>query len=96
MKARAMATITLVLTAIAIAGCGSSGSSSSSGGEIPTFNSSEKVTVTYWVPFTGGELNFVKDVVHGFEKAHPNVKVNVIGNINDEKIIAAVTLRQRP
>jgi multiple sugar transport system substrate-binding protein len=47
------------------------------------------VTITYWVPFTGGELNFVKKVVKGFEQAHPNVKVNVVGNVNDEKIIAA-------
>jgi multiple sugar transport system substrate-binding protein len=80
----------LVPAVIAIAGCGGSGSTSPSSGEqIPAFNPSEKVTITYWVPFTGGELGFVKDVVKGFEKAHPNVKVDVIGNINDEKIIAA-------
>jgi multiple sugar transport system substrate-binding protein len=90
MNVRAVAGAALAAGAIVIAGCGGSSSSSgSSGGDIPTFNTSEKVSITYWVPFTGGELNFVKDVVHGFEKAHPNVKVNVVGNINDEKIIAA-------
>jgi multiple sugar transport system substrate-binding protein len=94
MKVGAVAMAGLVTAAIAVAGCGSSGSTGSagakaSGGDIPAFNPSEKVTVTYWVPFTGGELNLLKKVVGGFEKANPNVKVNVVGNINDDKIIAA-------
>jgi multiple sugar transport system substrate-binding protein len=91
MKVRGVATTALAASAILIAGCGGSGSSSggASGGDIPAYNASEKVTISYWVPFTGGELNFVKDVVRGFEKSHPSIKVNVAGNINDEKIIAA-------
>ena len=91
MNVRGMAATALVASAILIAGCGGSSSSSggSSGGDIPAYNSSEKVTISYWVPFTGGELNFVKKVVHGFEASHPSIKVNVSGNINDEKIIAA-------
>jgi multiple sugar transport system substrate-binding protein len=87
MKVRALATTGLAAGAIAIAGCGGSGSTETSA--IPAFDASQKVTITYWVPFTGGELNFVRDVVKGFETAYPNVKVNVVGNINDEKIIAA-------
>ncbi len=47
------------------------------------------MTVTYWVPFTGNELSLLKKVIGGFEKANPNVKVNLVGNINDDKIIAA-------
>jgi multiple sugar transport system substrate-binding protein len=91
MKLRAVAMAGLAAVAIAIAGCGGSSSSSSSakGGDIPAFNAAEKVTITYWVPFTGGELDFLRKVVGGFEKAYPNVKVNVVGNINDDKIIAA-------
>src|SRR5579859_4096076 len=97
MSVRAVATIGLVTGALAIAGCGGSSSSSSStshsgsasGGPIPAFNSAEKVTISYWVPFTGSELELVKKVVAGFERAHPSVKVHVVGNINDEKIIAA-------
>jgi multiple sugar transport system substrate-binding protein len=90
MHVRVLAATVLAAGAILVAGCGGSSSSSgSSGGDIPTYNASEKVTINYWVPFTGGELNFVKDVVHGFEKSHPSIKVNVAGNINDEKIIAA-------
>ena len=44
----------LVAGAIGVAGCGGSGSSSggSSGGDIPAYNSSEKATISYWVPFT--------------------------------------------
>jgi multiple sugar transport system substrate-binding protein len=90
MRARALAASTLVAGAVAIAGCGGSGGSGSKAGAIPAFNAAQKVTITYWVPFTGSELGFVKKVVGGFERVHPNVKVNVVGNINDEKIIAAV------
>ncbi len=94
MKVGALITAGLLTAAFALAGCGGSGSSSSggasaSGGEIPVFNPAQRVTVTYWVPFTGGELNLLKKVIGGFEKAYPNVKVNVVGNINDDKIIAA-------
>jgi multiple sugar transport system substrate-binding protein len=89
MNLRAMACAALLAAAIPIAGCGGSSSSSGSTDPIPAFNPSSKVTITYWVPFTGGELTFVRQVVNGFEKAYPNVKVNVVGNINDEKIIAA-------
>jgi multiple sugar transport system substrate-binding protein len=94
MKVRAEAMAALIAAAILVAGCGSSGSgstSSSAAGSdpIPAFNASEKVTVNYWVPFTGGELTMLRKVVGGFEQAYPNVKVNVVGNINDDKIIAA-------
>ncbi|HUA10657.1 MAG TPA: ABC transporter substrate-binding protein [Solirubrobacteraceae bacterium] len=81
----------LVATALGVAGCGSSSSeTSNTANQIPAFNPSQKVTITYWVPFTGRELEYVRDVIKGFEKAYPNVKVNTVGNINDEKIIAAV------
>jgi multiple sugar transport system substrate-binding protein len=95
MRVGAVATAGLLAAAMAIAGCGSSSSSSStsttanSGGDIPAFNASEKQTVTYWVPFTGSELSLLKKVIGGFEAANPNVKVNLVGNINDDKIIAA-------
>jgi len=88
MRLGAAAAVVLVAGAMAIGGCGSSGGSSTSSA-IPTFNASEKVTITYWVPFTGGELSFVRKVINGFEHAYPNIKVNLVGNINDEKIIAA-------
>ena len=94
MSVRAVATSVLLVGAIAIAGCGGSSSSSKSGsasaGPVPAFNAAEKVTITYWVPFTGSELELLKKVVGGFERAYPSVKVHVVGNINDEKIIAAV------
>lgn len=89
MRVKVLAIWALVALACVAAGCGSSGSSSS-GGDIPAFNSSQKVTINYWVPFTGRELQYIREVVLGFEKMNPNVKVNVVGNINDEKIIASV------
>jgi multiple sugar transport system substrate-binding protein len=91
MGARALTATALVAGITALAACGGSSSSGSkSGGAIPTFNPTQKVTISYWVPFTGSELELVKKVIGGFERAHPNVKVDVAGNINDEKIIAAV------
>jgi multiple sugar transport system substrate-binding protein len=93
MSVRVVATSVFLAGTIAIAGCGSSGSGSKSGsatgGPIPAFNSAEKASITYWVPFTGSELEQVRKVVAGFERAYPNIKVKVVGNINDEKIIAA-------
>jgi len=80
--------------AMVAAGCGGTssagGSTTESASQIPKYNPSEKVSITYWVPFTGSELKIVQGVVKGFEKTQPNIKVNVVGNINDEKIIAAV------
>jgi multiple sugar transport system substrate-binding protein len=84
---------TVVVAAVAFAGCGGSsggGSSTTSSEQVPKYNPSEKVSIVYWVPFTGHELQIVQNVVKGFEKANPNIKVTVDGNINDEKIIAAV------
>jgi multiple sugar transport system substrate-binding protein len=91
MKVGTLMTAGLLAVAIGAAGCGSSGSSGTTAGgdDIPAFNPAEKVTVTYWVPFTGSELSLLKKVVGGFERAYPNVKVDVVGNINDDKIIAA-------
>jgi multiple sugar transport system substrate-binding protein len=89
MNIRAVAAAGLAVAAISVAGCGGSSSSSTSGGDIPAFDPSSKVTISYWVPFTGGELELFKKVVKGFERAHPNVTVNVAGNVNDEKLIAA-------
>jgi multiple sugar transport system substrate-binding protein len=88
MMIRAVSAAGLAIAAISIASCGGSGSSSS-GGEIPAFNPASKVTINYWVPFTGSELELFKKVVKGFERVHPNVKVDVAGNVNDEKLIAA-------
>ena len=90
MRVKAVAVGALIGLAVAIAGCGGSSSGSKTTGAIPAFNASEKVSITYWVPFTGRELEYVRKVVGGFEKAYPNVKVKVVGNINDEKIIAAI------
>ena len=36
------------------------------------------------------ELSVFKKVVAEYDKAHPNVNVNVVGNINDDKIVAAI------
>ena len=93
MKVRALMIAGLLAATIAVAGCGSSSSSSSSGatasgGDIPTFNPAEKVTVNSGAVH-GRRTQAPEKGRVGLRRANPNVKVNVVGNINDDKIIAA-------
>src|ERR687884_133411 len=56
-------------------------------------NSSRNVaaaTISIWTPFVNPELKTFKAVVADFEKANPKIKVNVVGGINDDKIVAAI------
>ena len=46
--------------------------------------------LTIWVGWSARELGVFKQVVAEYDKSHPNVTVNVVGNINDNKIVAAI------
>jgi multiple sugar transport system substrate-binding protein len=84
----------LVAAACGGGGSGSSSSSGSSSGTAASGSSAEKplapATVTLWVGFTGRELKIMKGVVSGFERAHPGVKVDTVGGISDDKIVASI------
>ncbi|MFC9244339.1 ABC transporter substrate-binding protein [Streptomyces sp. NPDC057136] len=46
-----------------------------------------KTTINFWHGWSApAEVKAVTDNVDRFEKAHPNIKVNVVGNINDDKL----------
>ncbi|MGP3633070.1 ABC transporter substrate-binding protein [Streptomyces sp. 24-1644] len=46
-----------------------------------------KTTINFWHGWSApAEVKAVRDNVDRFEKAHPNIKVNVVGNINDDKL----------
>lgn len=50
-----------------------------------------KTTLTFWHGWSApAEVKAVQDNVDRFEKAHPNITVKVVGNINDDKLNQAL------
>ncbi|QHY95541.1 putative ABC transporter-binding protein precursor [Streptomyces sp. S4.7] len=50
-----------------------------------------KTTITFWHGWSApSEVKAIKDNIGRFEDAHPNIKVNVVGNINDDKLNQAL------
>ncbi|MGA5196048.1 ABC transporter substrate-binding protein [Streptomyces exfoliatus] len=46
-----------------------------------------ETTITFWHGWSApAEVKAIKDNVARFEKAHPNIKVKVVGDINDDKL----------
>ncbi|HEX5621260.1 MAG TPA: ABC transporter substrate-binding protein [Solirubrobacteraceae bacterium] len=79
-----------VLLGLGVAACGGTGDNDDSGGAPAAKGTKlEPADITLWVGFTQRELNVIKDTVKEFEKENPEVKVKVVGGINDDKIIAA-------
>src|SRR6185503_1549452 len=87
MRRMAMA---LAVLAVGVAACGGTGGSSDSdGAPVAKGTKLEPADITLWVGFTSRELGVIKDTVKEFEAENPQVKVKVVGGINDDKIIAA-------
>ncbi|HEU5372721.1 MAG TPA: extracellular solute-binding protein [Gaiellaceae bacterium] len=61
-----------------------------------TTRSTAPTKLTIWVGWSARELGVFKKVVAEYDKAHPNVQVNVVGNINDDKIVAAIRAGRAP
>jgi multiple sugar transport system substrate-binding protein len=90
MRRIAMALAAAVLLTVGVAACGGTGDGGDSdGAPVAKGTKLEAADITLWVGFTQRELGVVKDAVAEFEKANPQVKVKVVGGINDDKIIAA-------
>jgi len=54
-------------------------------------DASKETTINFWHGWSApGEQKAVKDLVAGFEKAHPNIHVNVVGNMTDDKVNQAL------
>ncbi|MFG2769210.1 ABC transporter substrate-binding protein [Streptomyces sp. NPDC048350] len=50
-----------------------------------------ETTITFWHGWSApSEVKAIQDNVARFEKAHPNIKVKVVGNINDDKLSQAL------
>ena len=52
--------------------------------------------LTIWVGWSARELGVFKQVVAEYDKTNPNVTVNVVGSINDNKIVAAIRAGTAP
>jgi multiple sugar transport system substrate-binding protein len=52
--------------------------------------------LTVWVGWNARELKEFKSVVAEYAKAHPDLQINVVGSINDDKITAAIRSGNAP
>ncbi|MGW0117154.1 ABC transporter substrate-binding protein [Streptomyces sp. NPDC003327] len=72
------ATASLALLGSACTGSGSNGA---------TDDPKAETTITFWHGWSApSEVKAIEDNVRRFEQAHPNIKVKVVGNINDDKL----------
>lgn len=54
-------------------------------------DASKEQTITFWHAWSApSEVKAVKALVAGFEKAHPTIHVDVVGNMTDDKINQAL------
>ncbi|WP_202442815.1 MULTISPECIES: ABC transporter substrate-binding protein [unclassified Streptomyces] len=85
---RATRKAALALTASAVlltAGC--TGQSDAGATDDPT----KDTTINFWHAWSApNEVAAVKSLVAGFEKAHPNIHVHIVGNMTDDKINQAL------
>ncbi|MEV5731848.1 ABC transporter substrate-binding protein [Streptomyces sp. NPDC052292] len=76
--------LTASLALLATACTGQSGSGASD-------DASKETTINFWHAWSApNEVKAVKSLVAGFEEAHPNIHVNVVGNMTDDKINQAL------
>ncbi|MFG2171074.1 ABC transporter substrate-binding protein [Streptomyces niveus] len=60
-------------------------------GEAASDDPNAKTTITFWHGWSApSEVKAIKENIGRFEDAHPNIKVNVVGNINDDKLNQAL------
>ncbi|ANS65306.1 sugar ABC transporter solute-binding protein [Streptomyces lincolnensis] len=81
-KVALAASVSAVLLATACTGQSSSGAED---------DPSAETTINFWHAWSApAETKAVKALVAGFEKAHPTIHVNVVGNMTDDKINQAL------
>lgn len=54
-------------------------------------DASKETTINFWHAWSApSETKAVKELIAGFEKAHPNIHVNIVANMTDDKINQAL------
>jgi multiple sugar transport system substrate-binding protein len=77
----------LVLCALGVAAVGATAA---------TAKKSAPTKLTVWVGWSARELSVFKKVAAEYDTSHPNVTVDVLGSINDDKIVAAIRAGNAP
>src|SRR4051812_6158948 len=101
MKKTGMILASVVLAGSVLSGCSSSGGKTA---ETPGKNesvdkSSSPVNLKYWVPFSGGDGDFMKAMVDKFNQSQQDVKVEMLNVKNEEyytKLRTALVAKQGP
>ncbi|MFF3481966.1 ABC transporter substrate-binding protein [Streptomyces sp. NPDC002701] len=84
---RKAASVLAVSASVALLATGCTGSSGSGATDDPDADT----TITFWHGWSApAEVKAVQENVDRFERAHPNIKVKVVGNINDDKLNQAL------
>ncbi|WP_328496287.1 ABC transporter substrate-binding protein [Streptomyces sp. NBC_00414] len=77
----------LAAASIALLATGCTGQSDSGATDDPN----ARTTITFWHGWSApAEVKAIQENIGRFEKAHPNIKVKVVGNINDDKLNQAL------
>lgn len=85
---RRLSAAALAVVAITVAATACTGSAA---GPAAKDDPNANTTINFWHGWaTPDEVKAIKENVDRFEKAHPNIKVNAIGNINDDKLNQAL------
>ncbi len=84
------AVIVLLAGAVGLGASGCmGGDDDSSGDKAAAKYDGKPVTITLWTGFSDRELGVIKEVVADFHKQNPKITVDVLGAVDDDKIIAA-------
>ncbi|WP_405644322.1 ABC transporter substrate-binding protein [Streptomyces sp. NBC_00019] len=88
MPKRARITAFALIASVALLTTSACTGQSSSGADD---DASKETTLNFWHAWSApAEVKAVKSLIAGFEKAHPNIHVNVVGNMTDDKINQAL------
>ncbi|MFF9910342.1 ABC transporter substrate-binding protein [Streptomyces sp. NPDC013457] len=86
-RARRAAVALAATASIALLASACTGSTENKAGDDPN----AETTITFWHGWSApSEVKAIQDNVDRFEKAHPNIKVKIVGNINDDKLSQAL------
>ncbi|MFS8197203.1 ABC transporter substrate-binding protein [Streptomyces sp. CWNU-52B] len=84
---RKAASVLAASASVALLASGCTGSSGSGATDDPN----AKTTITFWHGWSApAEVKAIQENIGRFEKAHPNITVKVVGNINDDKLNQAL------
>ncbi|MEV4971739.1 ABC transporter substrate-binding protein [Streptomyces scopuliridis] len=87
LRNRRFAASAVAVAAISVLATSCTGQSGAGASDDPN----AKTSITFWHGWSApAEVKAIQENIDRFEKAHPNITVNVVGNINDDKLNQAL------